>query len=119
MPKGLYFPGYTDADANPDIGDSAIMEREPLLCELAEGKRDECYVGLVPLMKEEELCRKIEDSAFKDDCYIEMAGATKDENFCNNVEDESKKEYCREVAQQEEDKPKIDPEELLRRVENA
>ena len=101
------------------IRDSAIMEREPLLCELAEGKRDECYVGLVPLMKEEELCRKIEDSAFKDDCYIEMAGATKDENFCNNVEDESKKEYCREVAQQEEDKPKIDPEELLRRVENA
>lgn len=26
VPKGLYFPGYTDADANPDIGDSAIME---------------------------------------------------------------------------------------------
>lgn len=26
MPKGLYFPGYTDADANPDMGDSAIVE---------------------------------------------------------------------------------------------
>ncbi len=26
VPKGLYFPGYTDEDANPDIGDSAIME---------------------------------------------------------------------------------------------
>ncbi len=25
-PKGLYFPGYTEADANPDIGDSAICE---------------------------------------------------------------------------------------------
>lgn len=25
-PKGLYFPGYTEADANPDIGDSAIVE---------------------------------------------------------------------------------------------
>lgn len=24
--KGLYFPGYTGEDANPDIGDSAIME---------------------------------------------------------------------------------------------
>jgi hypothetical protein len=24
--KGLYFPGYTDADANPDIGDSTICE---------------------------------------------------------------------------------------------
>ncbi|MDY0001061.1 MAG: DUF1116 domain-containing protein [Polyangia bacterium] len=24
--KGLYFPGFTAADANPDIGDSAIME---------------------------------------------------------------------------------------------
>lgn len=24
--KGLYFPGYTEADANKDIGDSAIME---------------------------------------------------------------------------------------------
>ncbi len=24
--KGLYFPGYTDEDANPDIGDSAITE---------------------------------------------------------------------------------------------
>lgn len=24
--NGLYFPGYTEADANPDIGDSAIME---------------------------------------------------------------------------------------------
>ncbi|MFM8800157.1 MAG: DUF1116 domain-containing protein [Tagaea sp.] len=26
QPKGLYFPGYTEADANPDIGDSAIVE---------------------------------------------------------------------------------------------
>jgi Protein of unknown function (DUF1116) len=26
MIKGLYFPGYSDEDANPDIGDSAITE---------------------------------------------------------------------------------------------
>jgi hypothetical protein len=26
QPKGLYFPGYTEADGNPDIGDSAIVE---------------------------------------------------------------------------------------------
>jgi hypothetical protein len=26
MPKGLYFPGFSEADANPDIGDSAICE---------------------------------------------------------------------------------------------
>ena len=26
MPQGLYFPGYGPADANPDIGDSAIVE---------------------------------------------------------------------------------------------
>jgi hypothetical protein len=26
MPVGLYFPGYTAADANPDIGDSTIVE---------------------------------------------------------------------------------------------
>jgi hypothetical protein len=26
MPKGLYFPGYGPRDANPDIGDSAIVE---------------------------------------------------------------------------------------------
>ena len=26
MPKGLYFSGYSEADANPDIGDSAILE---------------------------------------------------------------------------------------------
>lgn len=26
MPEGLYFPGYTEADANPDIGDSTIVE---------------------------------------------------------------------------------------------
>ncbi len=26
MPKGLYFPGYGEADANPDMGDSAILE---------------------------------------------------------------------------------------------
>ena len=26
MPQGLYFPGYGERDANPDIGDSAIME---------------------------------------------------------------------------------------------
>ena len=26
MPEGLYFPGYSEADANPDIGDSAIVE---------------------------------------------------------------------------------------------
>jgi len=26
MPEGLYFPGFSAADANPDIGDSAILE---------------------------------------------------------------------------------------------
>jgi hypothetical protein len=26
MPVGLYFPGYTVSDANPDMGDSAIVE---------------------------------------------------------------------------------------------
>jgi len=26
MPQGLYFPGFSAADANPDMGDSAIME---------------------------------------------------------------------------------------------
>ncbi len=26
MPKGLYFPGFSEADANPDMGDSAIIE---------------------------------------------------------------------------------------------
>jgi len=26
MPQGLYFPGYGEPDANPDMGDSAIME---------------------------------------------------------------------------------------------
>jgi len=26
MVKGLYFPGYSEADANPDLGDSAITE---------------------------------------------------------------------------------------------
>jgi len=26
MPQGLYFPGFSAADANPDIGDSAIVE---------------------------------------------------------------------------------------------
>jgi hypothetical protein len=26
MPVGLYFPGYSAADANPDMGDSAIVE---------------------------------------------------------------------------------------------
>ena len=26
MPRGLYFPGYGEADANPDIGDSTIVE---------------------------------------------------------------------------------------------
>jgi hypothetical protein len=26
MPKGLYFPGFDAADANPDLGDSAIVE---------------------------------------------------------------------------------------------
>jgi hypothetical protein len=26
MPQGLYFPGFSAADANPDMGDSAILE---------------------------------------------------------------------------------------------
>jgi hypothetical protein len=26
MPEGLYFPGFSEADANPDIGDSTIIE---------------------------------------------------------------------------------------------
>lgn len=26
VPKGLYFPGFTEADSNPDIGDSTITE---------------------------------------------------------------------------------------------
>ena len=28
MPDGLYFPGYSEADANPDMGDSAIVETD-------------------------------------------------------------------------------------------
>lgn len=30
VPEGLYFPGYSAADANPDIGDSAIAETNGL-----------------------------------------------------------------------------------------
>jgi hypothetical protein len=30
QPDGLYFPGYTAADANPDMGDSAIIETSGL-----------------------------------------------------------------------------------------
>ncbi len=26
MPVGMYFPGFTERDANPDLGDSAIVE---------------------------------------------------------------------------------------------
>ncbi|MFT5509740.1 MAG: hypothetical protein ACI89J_002827 [Hyphomicrobiaceae bacterium] len=26
MPEGMYFPGYSEADANPDMGDSTIVE---------------------------------------------------------------------------------------------
>ena len=26
MPRGLYFPGYSEKDANPDMGDSTIVE---------------------------------------------------------------------------------------------
>ena len=26
MPEGLYFPGFTEKDANPDMGDSTIVE---------------------------------------------------------------------------------------------
>lgn len=26
MPRGLYFPGFTEKDANPDMGDSTIVE---------------------------------------------------------------------------------------------
>ena len=26
MPRGLYFPGFSEDDANPDIGDSTIVE---------------------------------------------------------------------------------------------
>jgi hypothetical protein len=26
MPRGLYFPGFSETDANPDMGDSAIVE---------------------------------------------------------------------------------------------
>jgi len=26
MPEGLYFPGFSEADANPDMGDSTIVE---------------------------------------------------------------------------------------------
>jgi hypothetical protein len=26
MPKGMYFPGFSEADANPDMGDSTIVE---------------------------------------------------------------------------------------------
>lgn len=26
MPRGLYFPGFTEADSNPDMGDSTIVE---------------------------------------------------------------------------------------------
>jgi uncharacterized protein DUF1116 len=32
MPRGLFFPGYTPEDANPDMGDSAIVETIGLGC---------------------------------------------------------------------------------------
>ena len=33
IPQGLWFPGFTAADANPDIGDSAITETRELLAQ--------------------------------------------------------------------------------------
>jgi hypothetical protein len=32
MPKGLYFPGFSETDANPDMGDSTIVETIGLGC---------------------------------------------------------------------------------------
>ncbi len=32
MPKGLYFSGYSEKDANPDTGDSAIVETVGASC---------------------------------------------------------------------------------------
>ena len=46
MPQGLYFPGYSEQDANPDMGDSAIMETIGLgACAMASAPAVMGFVG--------------------------------------------------------------------------
>ena len=46
MPQGLYFAGYGEADANPDMGDSAIMETVGLgACAMAASPAVMGFVG--------------------------------------------------------------------------
>jgi hypothetical protein len=46
MPSGIYFPGFSECDANPDMGDSAIMETIGLgAFAMAAAPAVVCYLG--------------------------------------------------------------------------
>src|SRR5205807_2523996 len=50
-PRGLYFPGFTAADANPDVGDSAITEPAQIGAGLVRAPRA-CFEQAVAAMAE-------------------------------------------------------------------
>ncbi len=109
---------YNEAEDKEDcVRDEAIIQKEPLLCSLAGDLKDACYVAMVPVMKNPEpLCDKVESKEMKEACYVELAGALKDNKYCMQITDSEKKELCEQAAQEEE-KPEINPEELLQQVE--
>jgi hypothetical protein len=50
IPRGLYFPGYTESDANPDLGDSTIAETVGLGgCAMASAPAIVKFVGGTPM----------------------------------------------------------------------
>ncbi|MBU0532378.1 hypothetical protein KKB44_02690 [Candidatus Micrarchaeota archaeon] len=106
------------------ISDLALTLKRKDMCELADGRRDRCFISLVPITKDETVCPLVTDLAFKDDCYIELAGAYKNTTYCENIQNESKLEFCMEVGtpvdtgNESGNNESIDPLEILNYIEN-
>ncbi|MEM3422289.1 MAG: hypothetical protein QXF35_03195 [Candidatus Bilamarchaeaceae archaeon] len=78
----------------------AFKIANPSFCLLAGDESDRCIVRLIPYIKDESWCQKVQDSDFKDDCFIEVAGALKNSSYCQNITNAKKIEFCMNVSVQ-------------------
>ncbi|GEM_PF-890930 len=82
------------------FSDIALQLKMKSICELAGGRRDQCFVRLVPLTGDDSICNIITNPSFKEDCYIELAGLKKDNSYCSMIANITKQEFCMNISVQ-------------------
>ncbi len=86
------------SDQDKCIATLALQTKNIDMCGLAGARTDRCYVSLVPMIKDETICKRISSQDFLDDCFIELAGAYKNSTYCENVSESAKKAMCLDVS---------------------